>query len=247
MSTTEAPEKFVNGEPIAGEDPPAETTATVLDEQLDDIELQVEAREWIVAGQISVIDPRNNGETQIDFTRTYTQKPLSYTAMLQFTGLMGDRISGVMNQGVTLESVLGDVGVIAGAFAEGGISRDDFAGVDSFVHGLAKLASHLPDIVEDCQCIWLRVPLHERPVVKEIWGRSPVDGGQTMQDGEDMLNLFIAQNYPELEDFFVERLPRVLKQARQARKTRSRSRSAVAQLLSKRSSTTATPSTPPSG
>jgi hypothetical protein len=215
----EASETFINGEPIAEEE--ENPILAAADEQLDDLEIQVEAREWVVVGPITVTDPRTNALTELDFERTYTQKPLSYTAMLQFTGLIGDRISTVMNQGVTLESVLGDVGIIAGAFGgEGGITREDFAGVDSFVRGLAKLASYIPDIVEECQCIWLRVPLHERQVVKDIWGRSPVDGGQSMQDGEDMLNLFIAQNYQELEDFFVERLPRVLRQAQRARTTR---------------------------
>src|SRR5665213_1084168 len=203
MATAEATPTYLNGEPVEGSDE-AEETPTVtstVDDQLDDLEIQVEARDWIVKGTLDVMDPRSSQNTTMDFERTYTQKPLSYTAMLQFTGLIGERVQSLMKQGVTLESVLGDVQSMGGLFGEGdiGLTRDDFSGVDSFVQGLAKLATHLPDLIVECQCIWLRVPLHERPVVVEIWGRSPVDGGLSMQEGEDMLSLFIAQNYEELE------------------------------------------------
>lgn len=222
-ASTEVP-TYVNGEPVEEEALSEEKRVNIADEQLDDIEIQIAKRDWVVSGEVKVMDPRSREETPFEFSRTYTQGPLSYTGMLQFTGLIGDRISAVMSQGVSLESVLGDVGVIAGALSQdgGGLSRDDFAGVDSFIRGLAKLATYMPDIVEDSQCIWLRIPLHERPVVKEIWGRSPDEGGLSMQDGEDMLSLFIAQNYQELEDFFVERLPRVLRQARAMRTRRKR-------------------------
>lgn len=239
MEASTAEPTFINGEPIAEAETDQGVLAGAADDQLDDLEIQVEAREWVVAGAISVIDPRNNQETQLDFSRSYMQKPLSYTAMLQFTGLIGDRISTVMAQGITLESVLGDVQTIAEVFtSDDGITRGDFSGVDSFVRGLAKLATYLPDVVEECQCIWLRVPLHERHVVKDIWGRSPEDGGLSMQQGEEMLSLFIAQNYQELEDFFVERLPRVLRQSRKAR-TKKRSLGAGGQQPLKPSNTSA--------
>lgn len=219
---TEAPEAtYINGEPIEGETEDS-SVASAVDDQLDDLEIQIEARDWVIKGTIAVTNPRTNQDTTLDFERTYTQKPLSYTAMLQFTGLIGERIQNLMRQGVTLESVLGDVQSMGSLFSEGdlGLTREDFSGVDSFVQGLAKLATHLPDLIVECQCIWLRVPLHERPIVVEIWGRSPVDGGLSMQDGEDMLSLFIAQNYEELEGFFVERLPRMLRTARTTRKKR---------------------------
>lgn len=202
----------------------AQTIQNVADEQLNDLELQVEAREWPVRGEITYEDVRTGQTKTHPFDKTYVQKPLSYTAMLQFTGLIGDRISTVMERGVTFESVLGDAMVIRDVFRGEGaeFSREDFSGVDSLVRGLAKLAGHIPTLIEECQCIWLRVPFHERPAVTEIWGRSPDDGGLSMQDGEDMMNLFIAQNYEELEDFFVERLGRILGNAQTARKKRSR-------------------------
>jgi hypothetical protein len=220
--------------PVAGEVLDGDDDAVrVVDEQLDDLEIQVATREWKIEGDVTVINPRTSQNETFEFSRVYYQKPLSYTAMLQFTGLLGSNIQKVMAQGVTLNSILGDASTMMSLFntEEGGaFDSGDFNAIDSFVNGLAKLASYLPDIVEECQCIWLRVPLAERYVVKEIWSRSPEDGGLSMQEGEEMLNLFIAQNYPELEDFFVERLPRVAKASGVIRKRMMKGRSASALL-----------------
>jgi hypothetical protein len=223
--------RYINGEPV--EEEPKETILDVASEQLDDLELQIAAREWTVAGTVMVEDYRGGAPRAVEFSKTYLQKPLSYTAMLQFTGLIGDRISSVMERGVTLESIVGEAGSVVGAIQryrerEDGsapdLTAEDFSGVDALVNGLAKLASYVPSIIEECQCIWLRVPFNERPIVTEIWGRSPEDGGLSMQDGEDMLNLFIAQNYQELEDFFVERLPRLAKTVKKTRSLRGAGR-----------------------
>ena len=230
---------FINGEPIAEEpEPERPPILHQAAEELDDLEIQVESREWTVKGKFRFVNERTRAEEELDFNRTYVQKPLSYTAMLQFTGLLGDRISDVMQSGVTLDSVLGDAQMIADVFKPTGadLSRDDFASVDAFVRGLAKLASYLPDLIIECQCIWLRVPLQDRPAVKDIWNRSPEDGGLAMQDGEDMLELFLAQNYQELEDFFVVRLRRILAVAQKTRKRRLRG--AADPQLSKHSNST---------
>lgn len=212
--------RFINGEPMVGEDPAVEpqsdSVVQEMDDQMNDLEIQVANREWKVAGTLHVRNPRTQQDEDFPFEKTYYQKPLSYTAMLQFTGLIGERISLAMGQGVTLDSILGEVSGIAGAIRDSSVANaldGEFAGLDSFVSGLAKLAQHIPTIVEDCQCIWLRVPLNERAVVKEIWGYSPEDGGLSGQEGEEMLNLFIAQNYGELKSFFTERLKRVFAQA----------------------------------
>lgn len=211
------------------EAPAVEPDAVLVEanNQLDDLEIQVEAREWKVEGKITVRNPRTQQDEEREFSRSYMQKPLSYTAMLQFTALVGERISQAMGEGVTLDSILGDVSGIAGAIrggTSGGLfdgGENGYAGIDSFVSGIAKLATHLPTIVEDCQCIWLRVPLQERFIVKEIWGYSPEDGGLSMQDGEEMMSLFIAQNYQELKDFFIVRLRRVLATATAINKKKS--------------------------
>jgi hypothetical protein len=243
MSTVEAPKTDIAGNiisdtedetPVAGEVvSEEEEPLRVVDEALDDLEIQVATRDWKVEGTITVFNPRTKQDESLEFSRVYQQKPLSYTAMLQFTGLLGDRITKVMAQGVTLNSILGDADSMMSLFtadADGAFAKGDFNAIDSFVSGLSKLATYVPDMVEECQCIWLRVPLGERFAVKEIWSRSPEDGGLSLQEGEEMLTLFIAQNYPELEDFFVERLPRVARASAAIRKKMTSVRAAAGQL-----------------
>lgn len=204
------------------------------DSQLDDIEIQVAHREWTVEGDFT-IQKRDGSTTTESFKRVYVQKPLSFTAMLQFTGLIGEKIAEAMSgpEGVSLDRVLGESdGLISAGRAL--LTSDDFAGVDSFVKGLAKLATYVPEVIEDCQCIWLRVPFAERPIVKEIWSRSPEDGGLTFAEGQEMLEVFLAQNYEEVEDFFVERLRHL---ANLVKKLRTRKSKGDRRRPSKRSST----------
>lgn len=195
------------------------------DGQLDDIEIQVAHREWRVSGEIQVRKRDGSVETQ-EWARTYVQKPLSFAAMMQFTGLIGQKLSEAMSgpDGMSLDGVLAEADGIAGA-GRALLTQQDFAGVDSFIRGLAKLASYVPDVVEECQCIWLRIPFHERAIVKEIWSRSPEDGGLTTAEGEEMMEVFLAQNYEEVEDFFSGRLTRLVTLVRALRKRKAKTRS----------------------
>ena len=200
------------------------------DSELDDLEKQIAHREWTVKGTIMV--PRRDGGVDArEFERVYVQKPLSFTAMLQFTGLIGERLSEAMSgpDGLTVDGIIGegDGLIVSGRNV---ISREDFSSLDSFVKGLAKLAQYAPSIVEDCQCIWIRVPYAERPLVKEIWSRSPEDGGLTISEGREMLEVFLAQNYKEVEDFFVVQLPLLVKKV-----TKLRALAAAGSRRSKRS------------
>lgn len=231
MSTTDAESKTIHLPDDLEEDPAttavevpvAETTEADAPEdnasesQLDDLELQIAHREWTVTGDFPGT-ARDGSATNQHFDRTYTQKPLSYTAMLQFTGLIGEKISEAMSgeDGLTIDGVISEADGLITA-GRNVIARQDFSGVDSFVRGLAKLAIYVPSVIEDCQCIWLRVPLSERAVVKEIWARSPEDGGLSIDDGEEMLEVFLAQNYTEVEDFFVVRLRRLVERVAKLR------------------------------
>jgi hypothetical protein len=219
MSATAQP-RYLNGDLIPEDQaPPAEPEATVAepepespeehDSQLDDIEKQVAHHDWLVRGTYVML-MRDGTKEEREFERTYVQKPLSFTAMLQFTGLLGEKISEAMAgpEGLTIDGVLSEGNQLIGG-ARNLLSQSDFAGADAFVKGLAKLATYAPSVVEDCQCIWLRVPFNERAIVKEIWSHSPEDGGLTVADGQEMLEVFLAQNYEEVEDFFVVRLRQV--------------------------------------
>lgn len=189
--------------------------------EIDDIEIQVANREWRVAGKVSV--QRGPGATieEAEFERTYVQKPLSFISMMQFTGMIGEKIQQVMSgpDGLTIDRVVSEN---ADLMSLSGFSRDDFSSVDAFVKGLARLAVYVPEIIGEAQCIWLQIPLRDRPMVQQIWARSPEDGGLTASEGQEMLELFLAQNYEEVEAFFVERLPRLLALVRKLRQRNSR-------------------------
>jgi hypothetical protein len=229
--------------PIAVEIPPeppvepvAQSEAAEQHEaEIDDIEKQIEPRTWIFKGTF-VLD-RNGVDTPQDFEGTYVQRPLSYFAFLEFTGLIARKIDEAMSgpEGLTIQQVMDSTQsampyIVDGSRIEAAVEQKKFDGIDSFIQGIAKLAGYVPDVIEECQFIWLRVPRRERVFLREIWGRSAEEGGMTADDGEEMLVTFIDQNYEELETFFVQRLPRMLKRTQaararmQARKLRAGSR-----------------------
>ena len=199
---------------------------------LDDVEKQLEPRVWNFKGDFNI---ERNGEVVPQmFDEEYVQKPLSYFAFLEFTGLLAKKIDEAMAgpEGLKIQEVISTSEaalpfIVDGKNIEQVIEKKDFSGVDAFVQGLFKVGSYVPDLIEECQFIWLRVPRRERAFLREIWGRSPEDGGLTMDEGEEMLTVFIDQNYEELEAFFVERLPRIARAAQTARKRMLKGRAAL--------------------
>jgi hypothetical protein len=183
--------------------------------ELDDIVKDVEQRLWVVDGMIS---GWVRGELKSQpFHREYVQKPLSYLAMMQFTGLLGRKIDEAMSgpEGLSTNALsdIMQISDVVGSSEDGGmrldLSRVDFSGIDAFVRAWAKVCAYVPEIIAEAQCIWLRVPLPERMAAVEVWSKPVDEGGLSMDDGEEMFRLFIAQNYEELERFFLERMRRI--------------------------------------
>lgn len=176
----------------------------------DDIEKPVRHKEWKFSADY---DLQIRGETQTQrFERTYIQKPLSYLAFGEFTGLLGRKLEEAMEgpSGISVDRLMpNSEGQLPLSFVEGKLSivKSDFAGIDPFIQGFARLVSFVPDLLGEAQCIWLRVPRQERPLLIDIWSRPVDEGGMSMDEGEEMMDLFIEQNYDELEDF----LPRLLR------------------------------------
>lgn len=185
-----------------------------VDADLADIEKPVEERVWKWESNFTL----NRGGDIIPqhFIGEYVQKPLSYFAFLEFTGLLARKIEEAMrgDDGITIKDIVETTKgalpfMVDGDHIEEVITKQDFNGIDAFVQGLMKLVSYIPDVIEECQFIWLRVPRRDRAFVREIWGKSPSDGGLSNDEGEEMMTIFIQQNYEELESFFVDRLPRI--------------------------------------
>lgn len=224
----EAPEQAV-AQPAPPEAPTVPSPAEEAQEQigavdadLADIEKPVEERVWKWESDFTL----NRGGELIPqhFVGEYTQKPLSYFAFLEFTGLLARKIEEAMrgDDGITIKDIVETTKgalpfMVDGDHIEEVITKQDFDGIDAFVQGLMKLVSYVPDVIEECQFIWLRVPRRDRAFVREIWGKSPADGGLSNDEGEEMMTLFIEQNYEELESFFVDRLPRITRTAQKMR------------------------------
>jgi hypothetical protein len=190
------------GEPVVKDDAPIAVE--------EDIEKPVTHKEWIFEAEYDLI-MKGQPEKQV-FKRAYIQKPLSYHAFGEFTGLIGRKLAEAMRgpDGLSLDRLTPGEASIPLEFNDGQIS---LAGegdnvVDPIIQGIAKLASYVPDLMGEAQCIWLRVPRSERPLLMDIWSRPVDEGGMSMDQGEEMLNIFIEQNYDEL-NAFLKRYARV--------------------------------------
>lgn len=195
-------------------EPPAAPAAQTYEDELADIESPVEPRTWIFEGNFNV--RRGDEFLPQEFKGEYEQLPLSYFGFLEFTGLIAKKIDEAMSgdDGLTIREMIETTQsavpfIVDGANVEAAIEENKLEGVDAFVQGLMKLASYVPDVIEECQFIWLRVPRRDRPFLREIWAKPMDKGGLSPTEGEEMMSLFIEQNFQELEDFFFERLPRL--------------------------------------
>lgn len=169
----------------------------------EDIEKPVTHKEWTFEADYEVL--MKEQMVPKTFKRTYTQKPLSYHAFAEFTGLLGRKLAEAMRgpDGLSLDRLTPGEASIPLQFNDGQISLagGDEDLIDPIVQGIAKLATYVPDLMGESQCIWLRVPRTERPMLIDIWSRPVDEGGMSMDQGEEMLSVFIEQNYDELNGF----------------------------------------------
>lgn len=169
----------------------------------EDIEKPIGHKTWHVeADYILRVAGREENKK---FERDYVQKPLSYLAFGEFTGLIGRSLAAAMKgpDGLSLDRITPGGASIPLEFKDGSVSIVDNGEdvIDPIIQGIATLASYVPDFMAECQCIWLRVPRQERLHLIDIWARPVDEGGMSMDEGEEMLNIFIEQNYEELNTF----------------------------------------------
>lgn len=173
----------------------------------DDIEKVVPHRAWKFAYDY-VVNMKGDDVPQ-HWEREYIQKPLSYHGMMEFTGLMGRVLDHTMSgpEGLSLERLvsMADNAKLPVKVVDGKLSVSDdmnIEGIDEILRGILRFMSSLPDLLREAQCMWLRVPRAERAMLDTVWAQAPGEGGMSMREGEEMLSLFIEQNYEELAYFF---------------------------------------------
>ncbi len=135
--------------------------------------------------------------------RQYVQRPLGFLAKMQWFSLVGEVLDKALSgeQGISLNNLFS-----APDTRSGSLGIQDFANADTFVQAVGKLLVYAPDFLEKSYCIWLSVPDYERDLVKELMALPPEQGGLTDDDGIEIIETFIDQNYEALDSFFREKL-----------------------------------------
>ena len=163
---------------------------------------------------LDILQPKAEPKTWVigkdDYSREYVQKPLSFIAKMQWFSLVGDVLDKALSgpDGMSL-------GNLFSAPGGGSLAPSDFREADTFVQAVGKLLAVAPDFLVNSYCIWLNVPDYERPVVAEIMMLPADEGGLSDEQGIEIIEVFIDQNYEALDTFFREFLGRLQKRVQQ--------------------------------
>jgi hypothetical protein len=136
---------------------------------------------------------------------------MSFVGKMQWFALVGgvmDKALGGAN-GVSVNELLSTPG------ERGQFTASDLRDADTFVRALGKLMTFAPDFLLDSYCIWLGVPEHQRTLVKQIMGMPEEEGGLTDDQGLEIIEVFIDQNFDALADFFGDKIGALRKRVEQ--------------------------------
>lgn len=147
-------------------------------------------------------DPQKVTLKYEDQEAEYIQKPLSYFGKLEFFSTLAEAVDIAMQTGLSVNGLVG-----------GGIGAEDLTSTDSFMLAIAKLMRYAPDVLKDSYCIFLDVPFADRP-----WAKQAMDN-LSDEEGIAIIETFIDQNYEAIENFFRERIAKVVKRVNQNRGT----------------------------
>lgn len=130
--------------------------------------------------------------------REYVQRPLSFIAKMQWFSLVGEVLDKALSgeNGMSLNNLFSAPG------RPGELSMADFRDADTFVQAIGKLLAVAPDFLVKSYCIWLAVPDYERDLVGEIMALPVDQGGLSDEQGIEIIEVFIDQNYEALDRFF---------------------------------------------
>lgn len=157
---------------------------------------------------LDILQPKAEPKTWVigkgDYERTYVQKPLSFIAKMQWFSLVGEVLDRALSgpDGMRLGNLMSGPGGQE-------FSPSDFREADTFVQAVGKLLAVAPDFLVNSYCIWLNVPDYERGVVAEIMQLPADEGGLSDDQGMEIIEVFIDQNYEALDSFFRESLGRL--------------------------------------
>lgn len=166
--------------------------------ELEIIAPSAEIREWTLG----------KNESQ----RTYTQKPLSFLKKMRLFAHVGGTLRNAMATGEpgAISELLGGSSMLT--------SGEDGDDAEAFISLATSLAMYLPELLQEAYCIVLDVPPAEKGLAISNMNLAEDEGGLSDEDGIEIINVFFAQNWSAVQDFFTDHLPRLAKTAQAKKK-----------------------------
>lgn len=152
-----------------------------------------------------------------DMPLVFIQRPLSFIQKMQWFSLVG----GVLDKAMSGDNPVSVNELLTNpAAGRRGMTLEDFRDADTFVRAIGKLVVHAPKFVTDSYCIWLGVPEHQQKLVSEVMAYPAEEGGLTDDQGLEIIEVFIDQNYDALADFFGDKISSLQKRLSQRQEDR---------------------------
>lgn len=130
-------------------------------------------------------------------TLTCKQRPLSFFGKIELFALLGGAVENALKEGgLSVAEFLGDTPDNIGQLGE----------ADNFVQTIARFVQYAPEFLLDLYVIALGVPKGEREYVKAVMELHEDDGGLSDDQGMEILQVFLDQNWTALLDFFKEKI-----------------------------------------
>lgn len=205
----------------------AEEAKKEITEVEEVFELNAEPKIWIIG------KPPEQGGKDDDYSQ-YVQKPLGVMPRMQWFGILTNTISESVKAGGAVDLGMSDV------FGEGGgsirerfqtLTNQDFSDAGSFIALAFKIAAYAPDFLMDSFVIWLDVPPAERTwakrVMKQSYDPEREQWGLKEDQFLEIIEIFIDQNYADIRDFFVKKLPRVVARVQQREREKTQESSSA--------------------
>ena len=198
--------------------PETETVEDIAREAEDAMEIlepKAEAKRWIIGKP----PERGGKETQYSL---YIQQPLGYMARNRLYALIGRTMSAAIKATGGSVGGMDDIfgAGMGGTIIERGkrLSQTDVADASQFFSLALELVGYAPEFLTEAYAIMLEVPYGERPwfkdVIEQAYRPDEDKWGLSEDDGLEMIEIFIDQNYEDIRRFFVEKLPKIAQRAR---------------------------------
>jgi hypothetical protein len=231
-------ETFIKGDPERAAAEEASSGVAVAEREVDPAEALEEAKRQDITRvereksdeaekQKDVVDilvPKSEPKTWVigpqDGGLTFVQKRLSFIGKMQWFALVGGVLDKALAQGgVSINELLSTPGQRGQQ-----LSAADLRDADTFVRAIGKLMVYAPDFLLDSYVIWLAVPELQRNLVKDLMSMPEEEGGLSDEQGLEMIEIFIDQNFDALADFFGDKIGALRKRVEQRIEARSKKR-----------------------